>query len=251
MPEVDAGLRAAHAAIAGGGRTAQAFEEWRDDYLEQVAVAWVLACVFVRYLEDNDLIAETYLAGHGRPAPAGRGRARGATSAPTRTTPTATTCSTSSARSARSRRPATCSPRARRRSGPSAPRATRPARLLAFWREIDPETGGLRRSFARRGGRHPLPGRPVPGPLRGGRKKYALLQTPEFVEEFILDRTLTPALDEFGLETVRLIDPTCGSGHFLLGAFRRLFDLWTRARAGRPSRSCWRSGRSTRCHGVD
>ncbi len=31
------------------------------------------------------------------------------------------------------------------------------------------------------------------------RKKYALLQTPEFVEEFILDRTLEPALDEFGL----------------------------------------------------
>ena len=59
------------------------------------------------------------------------------------------------------------------------------------------------------------------------RKKYALLQTPEFVEEFILDRTLTPALDEFGLEAVRLIDPTCGSGHFLLGAFRRLFRLWT------------------------
>jgi len=28
------------------------------------------------------------------------------------------------------------------------------------------------------------------------RKKYALLQTPEFVEEFILDRTLEPALAE-------------------------------------------------------
>ena len=55
------------------------------------------------------------------------------------------------------------------------------------------------------------------------RKKYALLQTPVFVEEFILDRTLTPALDEFGLEKVRLIDPTCGSGHFLLGGFARLF----------------------------
>ena len=31
------------------------------------------------------------------------------------------------------------------------------------------------------------------------RKKYALLQTPEFVEEFILERTLEPALEEFGL----------------------------------------------------
>ena len=46
-----------------------------------------------------------------------------------------------------------------------------------------------------------------------------------FVEEFILDRTLTPAIDEFGLEKVRMIDPTCGSGHFLLGGFARLFRL--------------------------
>ena len=48
-----------------------------------------------------------------------------------------------------------------------------------------------------------------------------------FVEEFILDRTLTPAIDEFGLETVRLIDPTCGSGHFLLGAFAGCSRLWS------------------------
>ena len=61
------------------------------------------------------------------------------------------------------------------------------------------------------------------------KKKYALLQTPVFVEEFILDRTLTPAIDEFGLEKVRMIDPTCGSGHFLLGGFARLFDLWSQA----------------------
>jgi hypothetical protein len=66
------------------------------------------------------------------------------------------------------------------------------------------------------------------------RKKYALLQTPEFVEEFILDRTLTPALGEVGYREVRLIDPTCGSGHFLLGAFRRLFDLWA---ANEPARN--------------
>jgi len=66
------------------------------------------------------------------------------------------------------------------------------------------------------------------------RKKYALLQTPEFVEEFILDRTLTPALGEVGYREVRLTDPTCGSGRFLLGAFRRLFDLWA---ANEPARN--------------
>ena len=64
------------------------------------------------------------------------------------------------------------------------------------------------------------------------RKRFALLQTPDFVEEFILDRTLTPALDAFGLESVRLIDPTCGSGHFLLGAFQRLFALWNKREPG-------------------
>src|SRR5262249_12536875 len=47
-----------------------------------------------------------------------------------------------------------------------------------------------------------------------------------FVEEFILDQTLDPAIAEFGLKDVSLIDPTCGSGHFLLGAFRRLLGGW-------------------------
>ena len=79
------------------------------------------------------------------------------------------------------------------------------------------------------------------------RKKYALLQTPVFVEEFILDRTLDPAIDEFGLDEVRMIDPTCGSGHFLLGGFARLFDLWIKredndSRGGTESPR-WRLGR--------
>src|ERR1019366_8126446 len=67
------------------------------------------------------------------------------------------------------------------------------------------------------------------------RKRYALCQTPEFVVDFILDRTLTPALDVFGLELTRLIDPTCGSGHFLLAAFDRLFAKWVdREQNGNP-----------------
>lgn len=70
------------------------------------------------------------------------------------------------------------------------------------------------------------------------RKTYALLQTPEFVEEFILNYTLDPAIEEFGLEPnppyghddlphrLRVIDPACGSGHFLLGAFHRILTAW-------------------------
>ncbi len=82
------------------------------------------------------------------------------------------------------------------------------------------------------------------------RKRFALLQTPGFVEEFILDHTLTPALDAFGLESVRLIDPTCGSGHFLLGAFRRLFKLWNdREPATEPTVLAQRALDAV--HGVD
>ena len=60
------------------------------------------------------------------------------------------------------------------------------------------------------------------------RKKYALLQTPVFIEEFILERTLEPAIKEFGIEGFKMIDPACGSGHFLLGAFARILGRWRR-----------------------
>ncbi len=59
--------------------------------------------------------------------------------------------------------------------------------------------------------------------------RYALLQTPRFVETFILDHTLEPALQTFPLDGFRLLDPTCGSGHFLLGAFERLAQRWRKA----------------------
>ena len=54
----------------------QAFEVWREDYLDQVAVAWVLACVFVRFMEDNHLIDECWLAGEGDRRKLAEGHAR-------------------------------------------------------------------------------------------------------------------------------------------------------------------------------
>src|SRR4051812_34933565 len=224
--EIDAGLREAFKQIERGGRTAQAFEVWRDDYLDQVAVAWVLACVFVRYMEDNDLIAETYLAGTGDR----RRQAEDAHEGYFRAHPRDSdrdylldvfrrVGSIPAARDlfAEGKTPVWA-------VGPSGDGA---ARLLTFWREIDPEVGGLRRSLQVVGGDTRFLGDLYQDLSEAARKKYALLQTPEFVEEFILDHTLTPALEEFGLEAIRLIDPTCGSGHFLLGASRRLFVLWT------------------------
>ncbi|MBK7832470.1 MAG: hypothetical protein IPJ56_09030 [Gemmatimonadetes bacterium] len=50
------------------------------------------------------------------------------------------------------------------------------------------------------------------------RKRYALLQTPEFVEEFILDQTLDPAIAEFGLKDVTSSILPAARGTFLLGA---------------------------------
>jgi len=49
-----------------------------------------------------------------------------------------------------------------------------------------------------------------------------------------LDRTLEPAIREFGHERVTMIDPACGSGHFLLGGFARLLRDWQRFAPGLP-----------------
>ena len=251
--EVDAGLREAYTQIEKGGRTADAFEVWREDYLDQVAVAWVLSCVFVRFMEDNHLIDECWLAGEGER----RKLAEDAHELYFRENPR---------ESDREyfehvfhevgKIPACRDLFAEGKTplwavGPSGDAAMR---LLAFWKDVVPETGQLKRSF-----NHEIHEThethekdsgssfrvfsvfrgcsPDSDPTRflgdlyqdlseRARKKYALLQTPVFVEEFILDRTLNPAIDEFGLDEVRMIDPTCGSGHFLLGSFARLFDLW-------------------------
>ena len=37
--------------------------DWLDDYATQVAAAWVLSCVFVRFLEDNALHETPLIAG--------------------------------------------------------------------------------------------------------------------------------------------------------------------------------------------
>ncbi len=46
-------------------RTAMSLQEWRDGEVTQAAVAWVLGCVFVRFLEDNGLIDQALISGPG------------------------------------------------------------------------------------------------------------------------------------------------------------------------------------------
>lgn len=225
QPEVESGLREAYAQIEKGGRTADAFEVWREDYLDQVAVAWVLACVFVRFMEDNHLIDECWLAGEGER----RKLAEDTHELYFREHPH------DSDREyfehvfhAVGKIPAARDLFAEGKTplwavGPSGDMAMK---LLGFWRDVVPETGNLIRSFEVENGDTRFLGDLYQDLSERARKKYALLQTPIFVEEFILDRTLDPAIAEFGLDEVRMIDPTCGSGHFLLGGFARLFDLW-------------------------
>ena len=59
----------------------------------------------------------------------------------------------------------------------------------------------------------------------------ALVQTPHFVADFILDRTLPPAADTFRNEPLlRLIDPAGGTGHFLIRAADYLWQWYTTGR---------------------
>jgi hypothetical protein len=65
VPELGQRLRAEWQAARERERTAQTYEAWRDDTLAQAAVMWLLASVFVRFLEDNALVDSPRLAGPG------------------------------------------------------------------------------------------------------------------------------------------------------------------------------------------
>ena len=224
-PEVSAKLQEAYHQIEKSGRVGEPFEVWREDYLDQVAVAWILACLFVRFMEDNGLIGECYLAGEAER----RKLAEDTHELYFREHPH------ESDRDYFEHvfREVGDIPACRELFGRDKTQlwavglsGDAAMRLLAFWREIDAEGGHLKRPFKVAEGDTRFLGDLYQDLSERARKKYALLQTPVFIEEFILDRTLTPAIDVFGLEQVRMIDPTCGSGHFLLGGFQRLFRLW-------------------------
>jgi len=220
----DARLRREHDGARAAGRTAESFESWREDQITQSAVAWVLACVFVRFLEDNGLLPEPLLSGPGLR----RQLALDHRQLFFRAHPTDTDREyLHDVFRMVAKLPAAGDVLGDKHNPlwslvPSGDGATR---LLEFFQRVPPETGELAHDFSDPEWNTRFLGDLYQDLSEAARKKFALLQTPEFVEEFILDRTLTPAIAEFGYKEVRLIDPTCGSGHFLLGAFRRLFEL--------------------------
>ncbi|WP_051681728.1 BREX-2 system adenine-specific DNA-methyltransferase PglX [Cellulomonas sp. HZM] len=231
-PEVDwsANLRREYDGAVERERTALTWASWRDGEVAQAAVAWVLACTFVRFCEDNHLLAGHPTAGQDPLWIAGPGaRTREAVENEQghyERVPTAlSTDWLRLAFDALGSLPAGKALLDRDHNLVYRMTVSEPAAksLLEFWRASD-ESGALVHDFT-----DPTLDTRFLGDLYQdlsdyAKKTYALLQTPEFVEEFILDRTLTPAIAEFGVADLRLIDPTCGSGHFLLGAFRRIVD---------------------------
>jgi hypothetical protein len=227
----DAHVRREHDAARAAGRTADPFELWREDQITQSAVAWVLACVFVRFLEDNELLPEPLVSGPG----SRRQLALDHRQLFFRAHPTDTDREyLHDVFRMVAKLPAAGDVIGDKHNplwslAPSGDGATR---LLEFFHRVPPETGELAHDFTDPEWNTRFLGDLYQDLSEAARKKFALLQTPEFVEEFILDRTLTPAIAEFGYKEVRLIDPTCGSGHFLLGAFWRLFELYLRQEPG-------------------
>jgi hypothetical protein len=210
------------------GRTGSTYTEWLDDEITQAAVHWILGCVFLRFLEDNHFLERPYLAGADQER---LSLARDRHEQYFRLHPS----ETDREYLISGFREVAQLPGMRGlfderhnpvfRIGLSGDAAMQ---LLGFWQRVNPDTGLLIHDFSDPEAATRFLGDLYQELSESARKRYALLQTPVFVEEFILDRTLTPAIDEFGYREVRLIDPTCGSGHFLLGAFQRLFDLWAR-----------------------
>ncbi|NKZ67070.1 BREX-2 system adenine-specific DNA-methyltransferase PglX [Rhodococcus hoagii] len=224
--------RATHRKAVAEQRTAVSWTDWSEDQLTQAAVGWLLTSVFVRFCEDNLLLGDTAV-WITHPDPMLRQRAIDAEQAFYRSDTNHSYREwLEESFDALRKFPATQSLVDEHAAlNIIAPSSDAVHQVLSFWRQVD-DAGELVWTF-----RDPQLSTRFLGDLYQdlsdfAKKKYALLQTPEFVEEFILDQTLEPALKDRPLEGFKVIDPTCGSGHFLLGAFARLVDRWHREAPG-------------------
>ncbi|WP_349876716.1 BREX-2 system adenine-specific DNA-methyltransferase PglX [Micromonospora sp. HUAS YX12] len=230
------------------GRTAATWTAWRDERVTQAAVAWVLGTVFVRFCEDNGLLPDPYLAGPGdRLVLAEEAEAQFFRDQPDKTLRDwlhqgfEVIASTQAGKSLFDKR---------HNALYQIPLSHDAAKeLIGFWRQRG-ETGSLVHDFTDSEWDTRFLGDLYQDLSEAARKTYALLQTPEFVEEFILDLTLTPAIAEFGHDVVKMIDPTCGSGHFALGAFHRLLNEWEQHAPNRDPHERVRLALDA-VHGVD
>ncbi|MFF5451594.1 BREX-2 system adenine-specific DNA-methyltransferase PglX [Streptomyces sp. NPDC012950] len=221
-------LRTDYARDRETGRTGDTYSAWRDERLTQVAVSWVLATVFVRFCEDNGLVDGPFIAGPGTRLAEALER-QAAHRAQYAGADDRDWLVETLARLERSHpEMARVLHRTRTSQGGIFPSPRAAARLLAFWRQTG-EDGSLRFDLT-----DPDLGTDFLGELyqdisESARKAYALVRTPGFVTDFVLDRTADPALARFGPRGFRGIDPVCGSGAFLLGLFERVLGAWRSA----------------------
>lgn len=256
LPEVKARLHDEWAHARKLNRTAATETSWLDERITQVAVAWVLGTVFVRFCEDNRLIPEPYLTG---PTDDRRELAQARYDAYVESDADPTYrgwLEQSFAELGAGQAGKLLFDRAHNALYQIQVSHDGARDLIEFWRTRD-EHGVLVHNFT-----DPLDEDGINGwdtRFLGDlyqdlsediRKNYALLQTPEFVEEFILDRTLEPAIREFGYAEIKLIDPTCGSGHFVLGAFKRLNERWAEDRPTKDRHERVKAALES-VHGVD
>ena len=205
-------------------RTAATWQQWRNERITQAAVSWVLLTVFARYCEDNALVTPRWIGGADLDE---RTQALDARRAYFQAHPEHTDREwLAQIIEHFAKYPATAalvdsySPLHLVASSGDAARS-----LLEFWWQQDDDGQPL---YTFTGADTRFLGDAYQDLSEYAKKTYALLQTPVFVEEFILDQTLEPALADRPLEGFSLVDPACGSGHFLLGAFHRLHERWQR-----------------------
>ena len=234
--DLDASLNQEWQAAKNAGRSGATLHDFKAEAVTQAAVHWLLMGVFIRFLEDNGLVDRPWLTCADA---ARRALAQDRHEAYFRQHPGESDREyLLAAYREVGRLPGMAALFDERHnplfrldiSGDGA------MAILGFWQKIDPDTGKLVHDFTDADWSTRFLGDLYQDLSEAAQKKFALLQTPEFVEEFILDRTLDPAIAEFGYKEVRLIDPTCGSGHFLLGGFKRLLDHWQRNEPGRNVR---------------
>lgn len=244
-------------------RTAARYESWRDERVTQSAAAWVLACVFVRFCEDNGLIDEPFIAGPGDRLAVAEARHEAFFRENPRLNNRDWLLAAFGHLAKSNTTAAGLFDRDHNPLWDIMPGYEAATELLSFWRRWG-AGGEIRYDFTDPEWDTRFLGDLYQDLSEHARKTYALLQTPEFVEEFILDLTLEPAVSEheFGLDPVwtgpdgkehrglRTIDPACGSGHFLLGIFRRLMSKW---RAAEPGTDVWTLVRRSleSVHGCD
>ncbi|MFC4753502.1 BREX-2 system adenine-specific DNA-methyltransferase PglX [Dietzia aurantiaca] len=261
--EATARWKATHTALKDSQRTGSTWSDWQEDQLTQAAVGWVLTTVFVRFCEDNDLLGQNQRWISGVDAD---GRRRAVEEQDRFFSANLDQGFRGYLRHAFSQLER--SPAAASLVGEHAgihiaePSDDAAQRLVEFWRQADSENATVWAFHDAELDTRFL-GDMYQDLSEFAKKKYALLQTPEFVEEFILDRTLTRALAErqprvptadtegrTGAVDFKVIDPTCGSGHFLLGAFGRLLDYWRAQAPGLEQSEHARLALSS-IHGVD